>query len=70
MPQNRKSLPVLQRRFHWWHGKFYSMQKIFNEALAIAKKRKMFVSESFLIGSAEDGKAVIIEKTPDSVGIV
>jgi isopenicillin-N N-acyltransferase like protein len=38
------------------------------EALAIAKKRKMFVSESFLIGSAEDGKAVIIEKTPDSIG--
>jgi len=39
------------------------------EAFAIAKKRKMFVSESFLIGSAEDGKAVIIEKTPDSVGL-
>jgi len=38
-------------------------------ALAIAKKRKMFVSESFLIGSAEDNKAVIIEKTPDSVGM-
>jgi isopenicillin-N N-acyltransferase like protein len=40
-----------------------------SEALAIAKKRKMFVSESFLIGSAEDGKAVIIEKTPDSIGL-
>src|SRR5450631_3217180 len=39
------------------------------QALAIAKKRKMFVSESFLIGSAEEGKAVIIEKTPDSVGL-
>jgi isopenicillin-N N-acyltransferase-like protein len=39
------------------------------EALEIAKKRKMFVSESFLIASAEDGKAVIIEKTPDSVGL-
>ena len=39
------------------------------EALAIAKKRKMFVSESFLIGSAEEGKAIIIEKTPDSVGV-
>ena len=39
------------------------------EALAIAKKRKMFVSESFLVGSAEDGKAVIIEKTPDSLGL-
>jgi isopenicillin-N N-acyltransferase like protein len=40
-----------------------------SEALTIAKKRKMFVSESFLIGSAEDGKAVIIEKTPDSIGM-
>jgi len=40
-----------------------------SEAMAIAKKRKMFVSESFLIGSAEDGKAVIIEKTPDSLGL-
>ncbi|HEY4937265.1 MAG TPA: C45 family peptidase [Puia sp.] len=40
-----------------------------SEAMTIAKKRKMFVSESFLIGSAEDGKAVIIEKTPDSVGL-
>ncbi len=39
------------------------------EAIAIAKKRKMFVSESFLVGSAEDGKAVIIEKTPDSMAI-
>jgi tetratricopeptide (TPR) repeat protein len=37
--------------------------------MAIAKKRKMFVSESFLIGSASDGKAVIIEKTPDSIGL-
>jgi isopenicillin-N N-acyltransferase like protein len=39
------------------------------EAVSIARKRKMFVSESFLIGSAEDGKAVIIEKTPDSVAV-
>jgi isopenicillin-N N-acyltransferase-like protein len=39
------------------------------EAMSIAKKRKMFVSESFLIGSAEDNKAVIIEKTPDSIGL-
>jgi isopenicillin-N N-acyltransferase like protein len=38
-------------------------------AMRIAKKRKMFVSESFLIGSAEDGRAVIIEKTPDSIGV-
>ncbi len=40
-----------------------------SEAKAIAAKRKMFVSESFLIGSAEDNKAVIIEKTPDSIGL-
>jgi isopenicillin-N N-acyltransferase like protein len=39
------------------------------EAMSIAKKRKMFVSESFLIGSAEDNKAVIVEKTPDSIGL-
>jgi isopenicillin-N N-acyltransferase-like protein len=39
------------------------------QAMEIAKKRKMFVSESFLIASAADGKAVIIEKTPDSIGL-
>ncbi|MFT3903145.1 MAG: C45 family autoproteolytic acyltransferase/hydrolase [Niabella sp.] len=39
------------------------------EAIAIAKKRKMFVSESFLVGSAIDNKAVLIEKTPDSVAV-
>jgi len=38
-----------------------------DEAYRIAKSRKMFVSESFLIGSASDGKAVIIEKTPDTL---
>lgn len=41
--------------------------KNISEAMEIAKKRKMFVSESFLVGSAEDNKAAIIEKTPDSV---
>src|SRR6185312_12174403 len=40
-----------------------------SEAEAIARKRKMFVSESFLVASAEDGKAVIIEKTPDSMSV-
>ena len=40
-----------------------------DEAMAIAGKRKMFVSESFLIGSAEDGRAVLIEKTPDSIAL-
>ena len=40
-----------------------------NEAIQIAKSRKMFVSESFLVASAEDHKAVIIEKTPDSLDV-
>lgn len=40
------------------------------EAYTIAKKRKMFVSESFLIGSAKDGKAAIIEKTPMTTELV
>jgi hypothetical protein len=39
------------------------------EAIAIAHKRKMFVSESFLIGSARDHKSIIIEKTPDTLAI-
>ena len=34
------------------------------EAKAIAGKRKMFVSESFLVGSQADHRAVLIEKTP------
>lgn len=39
------------------------------EAVAIARKRKMFVSESFLVGSAKDNKAVIIEKTPTQLDV-
>ncbi len=39
------------------------------EAVAIAHRRTMFVSESFLIASAADHKAVIIEKTPDTLDI-
>lgn len=41
-----------------------------DEAIAIAKRRKTFVSESVLIGSAVDGKAVVIEKAPNRMGIV
>jgi hypothetical protein len=36
------------------------------EALEIARKRKTFVSETFLIASNNDGKAVVIEKTPEA----
>jgi hypothetical protein len=39
------------------------------EAVAIARKRTMFVSESFLISSAADNKAVVIEKTPDDLDV-
>ncbi len=36
------------------------------EAMEIASSRQAFVSESFLIGSAEDHKAVVIEKSADT----
>jgi isopenicillin-N N-acyltransferase-like protein len=39
------------------------------EAIAIAKSKRMFVSESFLVGSAADRKAVVIEKTPDELAV-
>jgi len=43
--------------------------KNIDEAIAIAKKRKVFVSESILVGSANDKKAVIIEVSPDNFGV-
>lgn len=39
------------------------------EAYAIAGKRKTFVAESFLIGSAKDKRAAIIEKSPEALDI-
>jgi isopenicillin-N N-acyltransferase-like protein len=43
--------------------------KNIDEALTIARKRKMFVSESFLVGSAADNKAILIEKTPEQLDV-
>lgn len=43
--------------------------KNINDAIEIAKKREVFVSESILIGSANDNKAIIIEKTPDGMDV-
>lgn len=40
-----------------------------DEAIAIAKKRKVFVSESIMIGSAFDKKAVLIEVSPNNFGV-
>ena len=40
-----------------------------DEAIKIAHRRKTFVSESFLVGSAHDHKAVSIEITPDTVNV-
>ena len=39
------------------------------EAVAIAKKRSVFVSESILVGSAQDNTAAIIEVSPDNFGV-
>ena len=44
--------------------------KNIREAYAIAQKRQTFVSESILIGSAADGKASIIEKSPYKIALV
>ncbi len=40
-----------------------------DEAIAIAKKREVFVSESIFVGSAKDKKAAIIEVSPEKFGV-
>ncbi|TDW50163.1 acyl-CoA:6-aminopenicillanic acid acyl transferase [Flavobacterium sp. 270] len=40
-----------------------------DEAIAIAKKRKVFVSESIMIGSAHDNKAILIEVSPEKMDV-
>lgn len=40
-----------------------------DEAIAIAKKRKVFVSESIMVGSANDKKAILIEVSPNNFGV-
>jgi len=39
------------------------------EAVAIARKREVFVSESIFVGSAKDGKAAVIEVSPKNFGV-
>lgn len=43
--------------------------KNIDEAVAIAEKRHTFVSETLMVSSAEDGKAVLIEKSPKKLGV-
>lgn len=40
-----------------------------DEAIAIAKKRKTFVSETLLISSKKDHAAILIEKSPTKTGV-
>lgn len=43
--------------------------KNIDEAIAIAKKREVFVSESIMVGSAHDKRAVLIEVSPEKFGV-
>lgn len=40
-----------------------------DEAIAIAKKREVFVSEAIMVGSAKDEKAVLLEVSPNNFGV-
>jgi len=39
------------------------------EAILIAKKRQVFVSEAIMVGSAKDGKSILIEVSPKNFGV-
>ncbi|WP_125718602.1 C45 family autoproteolytic acyltransferase/hydolase [Flavobacterium ustbae] len=43
--------------------------KNLDEAIAIAKKRKVFVSESIMVGSSSDNKAILIEVSPNKMDV-
>jgi hypothetical protein len=43
--------------------------KNIEEAIAIAEKRRVFVSESILVGSAPDHRTISIEKSPEKMGV-
>ncbi len=43
--------------------------KTTEDAIAIAKKREVFVSESIMVGSAEEHKAILIEVSPKNFGV-
>lgn len=43
--------------------------KNLDEAITIAKKRKVFVSESIMVGSANDNKAILIEVSPNKMDV-
>lgn len=43
--------------------------KNIEDAITIVKKRKVFVSEAIMVGSAKDKKAVLIEVSPDNFGV-
>ncbi|MFZ0599400.1 MAG: C45 family peptidase, partial [Flavobacterium sp.] len=43
--------------------------KNIDEAIAIAKKSEVFVSESIMVGSANDNKAILIEVSPKKIDV-
>ena len=45
------------------------MHSTIDEAIAIAKRREVFVSEAIFVGSAKDKKAAVIEVSPNNFGV-